>query len=252
MPPTPVEEYTPQRHESVVRRPLSAAKDSGRRTTGQSRFPILRILVHIGCWIPFVVLIWDFLHNHLTVNPIQEATFRTGKTALIMLVLALACTPVSVVFGIKQVLPLRRPLGLYAFFYASIHLLIFAAVDYGLDWGLIKEAITEKRYVLVGFSAFLLLLPLAITSTRGWQRRLGKRWKSLHRLVYIAAPLVIIHFLWLVKADIREPLLFGAIVTSLLLLRTPRVRRALVNLRYRLGGRGSKDLSKNKLRSVGD
>ncbi|MFL5806773.1 MAG: sulfite oxidase heme-binding subunit YedZ [Roseiflexaceae bacterium] len=191
-----------------------------------------------------MVLIWDFLHNHLTVNPIEEATFRTGKTALILLVLALACTPANIIFGLKQVLPLRRPLGLYAFFYVCIHLLIFVAVDYGLDWGLIKEAIAEKRYVLVGFTAFLLLLPLAITSTRGWQRRLGKRWKSLHRLVYLAAPLVVIHFLWLVKADIREPLLFGAIVATLLLLRTPRVRRALVNLRYRLSGRTSPGISK--------
>src|SRR5262249_44056162 len=135
MTPTPVEERTPQtenQDESVVRGSSSAAKHNGRRamddgqpTKGRSRFSILnfqssilRILVHIGCWIPFVVLIWDFLHNHLTVNPIQEATFRTGKTALIMLVLALSCTPVNIVLGIKQVLPLRRPLGLYAFFYA--------------------------------------------------------------------------------------------------------------------------------------
>jgi sulfoxide reductase heme-binding subunit YedZ len=153
-------------------------------------------------------------------------------------VLSLVCTPLNTLFGLKQVLPLRRPLGLYAFFYVCIHLLIFVAVDFGLDWGLIKEAIVEKRYVLVGFSAFLLLLPLALTSTKGWQRRLGKRWKSLHRLVYLAAPLVVIHFLWLVKADIGEPLLFGAIVAALLLLRTPRVRQALVQLRYRITGRG--------------
>ena len=123
--------------------------------------------------------------------------------------------------GIKQALPLRRPLGLYAFFYVCLHLLIFVGVDYGLDWQLIKEAIVEKRYVLVGFTAFLLLLPLAITSTKGWQRRLGKRWKKLHRLVYLAAPLAVIHFVWLVKADIREPLLYGAAVAALLLLRLP-------------------------------
>jgi sulfoxide reductase heme-binding subunit YedZ len=201
-------------------------------------FSLLQILVHIACWLPFIVLIWDFQHNQLTANPIQEATFRTGKTALILLVLSLVCTPLNTLFGLKQVLPLRRPLGLYAFFYVCIHLLIFVAVDFGLDWGLIKEAIVEKRYVLVGFSAFLLLLPLALTSTKGWQRRLGKRWKSLHRLVYLAAPLVVIHFLWLVKADIGEPLLFGAIVAALLLLRTPRVRQALVQLRYRITGRG--------------
>jgi methionine sulfoxide reductase heme-binding subunit len=198
----------------------------------------LRLIIHIGCWVPLAVLIWDFLHNHLTANPIQEATFRTGKTALVLLLLSLACTPANTLFGLKRVLPLRRPLGMYAFFYVCVHLVIFAVVDYGLDWELIKQAIVEKRYVLVGFSAFLLLVPLAITSTKGWQRRLGARWKKLHRLVYLAAPLVIVHFVWLVKADIREPLLFGAGLAALLLLRATPIRRALTNLRYRIAGRG--------------
>src|SRR5262245_62015974 len=213
-------------------------RHAARSTFLNSPFSILRVLVHIACWIPFIVLIWDYQHNHLTVNPIQEATFRTGKTALILLALSLACTPANILFGLKQVLPLRRTLGLYAFFYVCVHLLIFAAVDYGLDWELMEQAMAEKRYVLVGFSAFLLLLPLAITSTKGWQRRLGKRWKKLHRLVYLAAPLVIVHFYWLVKADVREPLLFGAVVAALLLLRLPTVRRALTQLRYRITRRG--------------
>src|SRR5262245_14108774 len=163
----------------------------------------LRVAIHIGAWIPLAVLIWDFMHNQLTVNPIQEATYRTGKTALILLLLALACTPLNTLLGLKQVLPLRRPLGLYAFMYVCIHLVIFAIIDYGLDVDLIKEAIVEKRYVLVGFTAFLLLVPLAITSTKGWMRRLGKRWKKLHRLVYLVASLAVIHFVWLVKADYR-------------------------------------------------
>ena len=197
----------------------------------------LRILVHIGCWLPLVVLIWDGLHNHLTANPIQEITFRTGKTALTILVLSLACTPANTVLGIKQVLPLRRPLGLYAFFYVCLHLFTFAVIDYGLDWQQIEQAIVEKRYVLVGFTAFLLLIPLAITSTKGWQRRLGKRWKLLHRLAYFVAPLAVIHFVWLVKSDIREPLLYGAVVAGLLLLRASGVKRRLTNLRYRLLGR---------------
>ncbi|HET9224120.1 MAG TPA: protein-methionine-sulfoxide reductase heme-binding subunit MsrQ [Roseiflexaceae bacterium] len=222
----------------VTGHPAHATRHPARFSILNSQFSVLRVLVHIACWIPFVVLIWDFQHDNLTVNPIQEATFRTGKTALVLLALSLACTPANTLFGLKQALPLRRPLGLYAFFYVCIHLLIFAAVDYGLDWELIKEAITEKRYVLVGFTAFLLLLPLAITSTKGWQRRLGKRWKKLHRLVYLAAPLVIVHFYWLVKADVSEPLLFGAAVAVLLLLRLPSVRRAITRLRYRITGRG--------------
>jgi sulfoxide reductase heme-binding subunit YedZ len=183
------------------------------------------------------ILVWDYLHNNLTVNPIQEATFRTGKTALTLLVLSLACTPVNILFGIKQVLPLRRPLGLYAFFYVCLHLAIFVLVDYGLDLELIQQAIVEKRYVLVGFTAFLLLVPLAVTSTKGWQRRLGKRWKKLHQLVYLAAPLAVIHFIWLVKSDIREPLIYGAVVAGILLLRVQRVRQAIARLRDRVARR---------------
>ncbi len=193
----------------------------------------LRVLTHVGAWLPLVLLIWDGAHDRLTVNPIQEISFRTGKIALTLLVLSLACTPFNTLFGLKRVLPLRRPLGLYAFMYACLHLFNFAVVDYGLDVELIKQAIVEKRYVLVGFAAFLLLTPLAMTSTKGWMRRLGKRWKRLHRLVYLAAPLVIIHFVWLVKADIRQPLLYGAIVALLLILRLPLIQRSLNRLRYR-------------------
>ena len=194
----------------------------------------LQIAIHIGALLPLIVLIWDFMHNNLTVNPIQEATFRTGKTALVLLVLSLACTPVNMLTGWKRVIAWRRPLGLYAFMYAALHLLIFAVVDYGFDWGLIWETVLEKRYVVVGFAAFLLLLPLAITSTKGWMRRLGKRWKKLHRLVYVAAVLAVIHFVWLVKADIREPLMYGAAVALLLVLRLPPVRRKINMFRSRL------------------
>jgi methionine sulfoxide reductase heme-binding subunit len=204
-----------------------------------SRFSILRILVHIGALIPLALIIVYAFTGHLTANPIQDITFRTGKTALTLLLLSLLCTPLNTLFGLKQVLPLRRTLGLYAFFYVCVHLFIFAVLDYGLDWGLIQQTIAEKRYVLVGFAAFLVLLPLALTSTKGWMRRLGKGWKQLHRLVYVAGLLAIVHFVWLVKADIREPLLYGAILGVLLLLRVPNVRRALTNLRYRFTRRGS-------------
>ena len=195
----------------------------------------LRLLVHAGALVPLAILLWDARLDRLTFNPIQEITFRTGKTALVLLVLSLVCTPLNLLLGLKQVLPLRRPLGLYAFFYVCLHLLTFVYLDYGFDLGLIGEAIAEKRYVLVGFSAFLLLLPMAITSTKGWQRRLGKRCKSLHKLVYLAAPLAVLHFLWLVKADIREPLAYGAVVTTILILRTPAIRRSLT--RFRQGRR---------------
>ena len=196
------------------------------------RFPgLLRLAVHIAALIPLLLLVWDASQGNLTVNPIQEISQRTGKYALVLLVLSLVCTPLNTVFGLKQALPLRRPLGLWAFAYALLHLLNFAVIDYGLNPQLLREAIVEKRYVLVGFAAFLLLLPLAFTSTKGWQRRMGKRWKRLHQLVYLAAPLAVVHFVWLVKADVREPLAYGAGVAVLLLLRLPAIRRWLVRRR---------------------
>ena len=198
----------------------------------------LRIAAHGASLLPLILLLWDGARDQLTVNPIAEITQRTGKTALILLVLSLASTPLNTLFGFKQALPLRRPLGLYAFFYVCLHLLTFVWIDYGLDFGLIRDAIVEKRFVLAGFSAFLLLLPLALTSTKGAMRRLGKRWKWLHRLVYLAAPLAVIHYVWLVKADYREPLLYGLAVAALLLLRLPPIRRALTNMRQRLTRRG--------------
>jgi methionine sulfoxide reductase heme-binding subunit len=188
-------------------------------------FTWLQVLTHLGALAPFVYLLWDYFNDNLSVNPIQDITFRTGKPALVLLVLSLACTPLNSLFGFRAALKLRRPLGVYAFLYVCLHLLTFVGLDYGFDTGLIYEAIFEKRYALVGFAAFLLLLPLFFTSTKGWQRRLGKRWKTLHQLVYVVAPLAVFHYLWLVKSDIRQPLFFGALVALLLILRVPVVKQ---------------------------
>jgi sulfoxide reductase heme-binding subunit YedZ len=119
---------------------------------------------------------------------------------------------------------------LYSFLYVCLHLFTFVVLDYGLDGGLIWQAVLEKRYVVAGFSGFLLLLPLAITSTKGWQRRLGRRWRLLHSLIYPAAILAILHFLWLSKV-IRDPLIYGVIVAALLIMRLPSVRSRLAALR---------------------
>jgi sulfoxide reductase heme-binding subunit YedZ len=189
------------------------------------KFTWLQIVTHLGALAPLAVMIWDGYHHGLTYNPIQSLTFRTGKTALVLLVLSLACTPLNSVFGFREAIKLRRPLGVYAFLYALGHFCIFL-FDYTFDPQMIFDAVFMKRYALVGFAAFLLLLPLALTSTRGWQKRLGKNWRRLHNLVYVAACLVIIHFVWLVKADIRQPLAFGFVVAALLALRLSPVKRA--------------------------
>ena len=197
----------------------------------------LPILTHVGALLPLARLIWNFFHDQLTANPIQYITFQTGKSALVLLVLALACTPLNTIFELKSVVGLRKTLGLYAFLYATLHFLTFVGLDYQFDPELLKEAIFKKRYALVGFAAFLSLLPLAITSTKGWMKRLGKNWKRLHRLIYLAGLLAVIHFVWLVKSDIREPLAYGAVVLLLLALRLKTIRRTLVNLREKLAAR---------------
>lgn len=192
---------------------------------------ILLLLMHVAALAPIALLLFDGITGNLTANPIQAATLRTGKPALVLLVLTLSITPLNTLFGLRALIPLRRWLGLYAAMYAGIHFLIFVGLDYGFDLELLKEAIFEKRYALVGFVSGLLLLPLALTSTRGWMKRLGKRWKRLHSLVYAAAFFAVVHYIWLVKSDIRVPLLYAAIVAVLLALRMPAIRRAASRLR---------------------
>jgi sulfoxide reductase heme-binding subunit YedZ len=189
------------------------------------KFSPLQWLTHLGALTPLAVLVWLYFTDGLTVNPIQDITFRTGKAALVLLVLSLACTPLNSLLGWRAAIKLRRPLGLYAFLYVCLHFLTFVGLDYGFNLDLIYGAIFEKRFALVGFAAFLILLPLAITSTKGWQKRLGKLWKTLHKGVYVAALLAVVHYVWLVKSDVREPLAYGAVVAALLLVRVPGIKR---------------------------
>ena len=199
----------------------------------------IQVVTHIAALVPMALLIFDWYQNNLTANPIQAATLRTGKSALVLLTISLAITPLNTIFGLRQLLPLRKWLGIYAALYVGVHFLIFIGVDYGFDFGFLKDALLEKRYALVGLASGLLLLPLVITSTRGWQRRLGKKWKQLHRLVYLAALLATVHYTWLVKSDIRVPLIYMAIVIVLLTLRLSRVRKAVSGLRRVIIHRGA-------------
>lgn len=194
----------------------------------------LQIAAHIAALIPLALLIWDFWQGNIGPDPIREATLRTGKAALVLLIASLACTPINILFGYKPVLKLRRPLGLYSFMYAGIHFAIFIGVDYFFNLTLIWEALFEKRYALVGLATGTILLALALTSTVGWQRRLKKRWKRLHRFVYLAGILAVLHFIWLVKQGVWEPYVWAAIVTLLLALRyTPIKQRVLKVMRYK-------------------
>src|SRR5512145_1018621 len=149
------------------------------------RYTPLQIAMHIYAWSAFVILIFQFFTDNLTANPIQALEQRTGRHAITLLVLSLACTPLNSLFGWRELLKRRRALGLYAFLYASIHVLIFVDLDYGLAWSLIVQTIFEKPYIIVGVISFLLLIPIAFTSFDIWKKRLGKNWKRLHQLVYL-------------------------------------------------------------------
>jgi len=194
----------------------------------------IRIIVHICALSPLFTLFWDLRSDNLSVNPIQDITFRTGKPALILLVLVLSITPLRKWFGLHSLIQFRKMLGLYAFTYASLHFLVFVGLDYGFDIELLRSSVFKKPYVVLGFLAYLTLVPLAITSTRGWIRRLGKYWKLLHRLVYLTGILAIAHYIWAVKSDIRQPLLFAVVTCVLLFARIPIFNRTVHSLRERL------------------
>jgi sulfoxide reductase heme-binding subunit YedZ len=208
------------------------------------KFPWLRIVVHIIGWLPLAILILDFAAHKLTANPIQAIEQRLGRTALYFLIASLAVTPAYIVTGWREILPRRRALGMYAFFYASLHFLTFAGLDYGFNFQQIFNLITTKPFIIAGALAFSLLLPLAVTSFDFFIRRMKRNWKRLHWLVYPAAFIVVLHFAWARKGDllhlqgnILQPLVFGLLLIVLLILRIPPVRRSVSGWRQKIRGR---------------
>jgi sulfoxide reductase heme-binding subunit YedZ len=186
--------------------------------------------------LPVMLLGLDVLKSPIIVNPIQYLTLRTGKAALVMVVITLACTPLNSLFGFKPALKARRTFGLYTFIYAFLHVSIFFGVDYFFNFQLIWLDLNEKRYILAGAGSFLILLPLAVTSFRWWMKRLGKTWKRLHRLVYLGALLAAVHYIWLVKSDIRVPVLYAGGILLLLMIRIKWIRKTVSGWRFRRSG----------------
>ncbi len=168
---------------------------------------------------PLLGLIGAFFTDRLGADPVETLLHETGAWSLRLLVATLAITPLRRIMGWRQLAPHRRTLGLFSFLYALLHLVVFAVFELGLDPALLFEEIIERPYITVGFASFCILLALAITSTRGWQRRLGARWRALHRLVYLALVGGVVHFLRLVKAALAEQLVYAALATGLLGLR---------------------------------
>jgi len=178
---------------------------------------LLKALLFAVCLLPFGALVWAALTDGLGANPVEEITHRTGDWTLRLLLVTLAVTPLRRITGYAPLARWRRMLGLFAFFYASLHFLTYFVLDQDLSLALIVEDVAKHKYVLAGFASFLMLVPLAATSTNAMQRRLGgRRWKRLHRLVYAVGIGGVLHFLWLVKADYTEPLLYAAVLAGLL------------------------------------
>ena len=169
------------------------------------------------CLVPAGMLVWDFFHGDLSANPLQFLEHATGDWTLRFLAITLAITPLRTILRQPQLVRFRRMFGLFAFFYGCLHFSIYIGLDQVLDFRAMLADVLKRRYITVGFTAFILMLPLAVTSTAKMVRRLGyKRWEKLHRLIYVSAVLGVIHFYWLVKSDVREPLVYAGIMAILL------------------------------------
>jgi len=179
-----------------------------------------KVALFLICLIPFADLLWRFITGNLGINPVETLQHGTGDWTLRFIVFTLCITPFRKLFKLPDLIRFRRMLGLFAFFYVCLHFLTYLGPDQSFDLAGMWKDVAKRPYITVGFTAFVLLIPLAITSTTGWIRRLGgKRWQMLHRSIYVAAVCGVIHYYWLVKSDVRKPLFYGALVAILLLWR---------------------------------
>lgn len=179
-----------------------------------------KVVIFVLCLLPLAFLAFRAWHQELTANPVEFIQHFTGDWTLRFLLITLAITPLRKFLNLAELIRFRRMLGLFAFFYACLHFLTYLGPDQSFDVAAMLKDVTKRRYIAVGFAAFLLLIPLAITSTQGWIRRLGgKRWRVLHRSIYAIGILGVVHYYWLVKSDVRKPLFYAAILAVLLLWR---------------------------------
>ena len=175
--------------------------------------PWTKALVWLLCLAPFAELVWQGFHNQLTLDPTKYIEHFTGDWTINLIVAGLAITPLRRLLNLPDLIRFRRLIGLFAFFYVCLHFTTYLWFDQNFDLASILADIAKRPYITVGFTGFVLLIPLAVTSTKGWIRRMGgKNWQRLHRLVYVTAIAGVVHYYWLVKSDIRMPLLYGALV----------------------------------------
>lgn len=180
----------------------------------------IKVLVFLCCLGPLGVLAWKAFHALLGANPVDVITRSTGKWTLVFLLLTLSVSPMRRLLRMPWLVRFRRMLGLYAFFYGTLHLMTYIWLDQFFNIQSMLHDIAKRKFITAGMTAFALMVPLAITSTSGWIRRMGgKRWQKLHRLIYLSATAGVVHFIWLVKADERRPIAYGSVLAVLLLFR---------------------------------
>lgn len=204
-------------------------------------FRPLQLAAHLLAWIPLAILTYKLLTGMATINPIQYATQQLGDAAILMLMVSLAVTPMITLTGYRPLQRLARPFGLYAFFYAALHMLSYVGVDYQFAFDLLWSDVRAKLYIFFGLAAFLIVLVLAVTSFRWSMKWLGKSWKLVHRLVYAAGVLVVMHYglaakgdLFRLQGDIVRPALYALAVIFFLVLRIPRVRKVVAAFRQEI------------------
>ncbi len=185
-------------------------------TLGKKHWAAIKTVVFILSLVPFGLLVYGAINDQLGANPIEALHFGFGDWALRFLCIGLALTPMKTLTGLSWTIRFRRMMGLFAFFYASLHLLVFIVLDLSLSWEAFKDEVPKSPYILMGLLTFLLLAPLAVTSTKKMQKRLGRSWLTLHRLVYMAGLTALVHYFWLVKADYTEPLMYAVVISLLL------------------------------------
>jgi len=207
----------------------------------RTRITSTQALIHFFGWLPFVVTLIQVMTGNMTANPIQAVEQRFGRVAIYFLIASLACTPIVTLTGWREPIKRRRALGLYAFMYAALHFTVFVGIDYGFDLQQVARLTTEKPFILLGMTAGVILLALAITSFKWWMRQMGKGWQNLHRTIYLGGVIVVIHYALARKAnistvsgDIIQPLVIGFLLFTLLILRIPAIRRLASNFRQKV------------------
>lgn len=203
-------------------------------TLGKKHWAAIKTVVFILSLAPFGWLVYGAINDELGADPIEALHFGFGDWALRFLCIGLALTPIKTITGQSWTMRFRRMMGLFAFFYAMSHLLVFVVLDLSLSWEAFKDEVPKSPYILMGLLTFLLLFPLAVTSTKKMQKRLGRSWLTLHRLVYLAGLTALVHYFWLVKADYTEPLIYAAVISILLGIRIVvycRKKAKLLNLK---------------------